>query len=258
MTVTRRMVLAGAAAAPLAGLPRLAARAQMATPSADATPAAGAAGAPGFAIVRVRALPSKALNDAIYPDVMARFLPGAEAVPGFRGYLFAFDDNDPATSLTMTLVADQAAADAADAYARTYVSQLDPRFVVTTPVAERGPVRIYAATDAPPADLPPFLNGGVITMRNRTTAPGADVDALITNVQATLVPTMRAMPGFVLYCWILTERGRMAINIWETDEQLKAGDKAIADWVAANSSTTVTDTVVNAGRIGYAILPGIG
>lgn len=255
---TRRTVVAGAAATALAGLPRLAVRAQAGTPLAGATPTAGAAGAPGFAIARVRTLPSAALNEAIYPDVMARFLPGTAALPGFRGYVFAFDENDPATSLTMTFVADQAAADAADAYARTYVSHLDPRFVVTTPLAERGPIRIYETTDAPAAALPPFLNGCVITTRNRTSAPGADMDALLAKVQATFVPTLRAMPGFVLYCWILTEHGRLTVNIWETDAQLKAGDKAAADWVAANSASTVANTVVTAGRIGYAILPGVG
>lgn len=255
---TRRMVLAGAAATAAAGLIRPAVRAQDATPMADATPTAGGAAMPGFAIARVRKLPSKALNDAIYPDVMARFLPGTAAIPGFLGYVFAFDETDPATSLTMTLLADEVAADAADAYARAYVSQIDPRFVVETPVAERGPIRIYATTDAPTAALPPFLNGCVITMRNRTNAPGADMDAIVANAQATLVPIMRAMPGFVMYCWILTAHGRMAVNIWETDDQLNAGDKAVAAYVAANTAATVANTVVSTGRIGYAILPGVG
>ncbi|HEX5499128.1 MAG TPA: hypothetical protein VFX03_07880 [Thermomicrobiales bacterium] len=258
MTMTRRMVVAGAAAAPLAGLPLLATRAQMATPSGAATPTAGAAGMPGFAIGRVRKLPSAALNQAIYPDVMTRFLPGTAAIPGFQGYVFAFDEIDPATSLTMTFLASEVAADAADAYARAYVSQMDPRFVVATTMAERGPLRIFATTDAPAAALPPFLNGCIITMRNRTNAPGADMDALVAKAQATLVPTMRAMPGFVMYCWILTAHGRLTVNIWETDDQLQAGDKAVADWVAANSAATVTNTAVTTGRIGYAILPGIG
>ena len=74
----------------------------------DATPEA-AADAPGYGIVRVRALPTPELNQAVYPDVMYRFLPQTSAIPGYFGYLFAFENENPAASLTMTLLADEAA-----------------------------------------------------------------------------------------------------------------------------------------------------
>jgi hypothetical protein len=255
---TRRMVLAGAAAS-LTGASRLAVRAQKATPAAGATPMATPGAPPGVAIARVRKVGSAELNQAIYPDVMYRFLPGTAAIPGFAGYVFAFHETDPAESLTLTLLSDDVAADAADAFAKAYVSQLDPRLAAMTPVAIRGPIRIYAVTDAPWSALPPFLNGCVITMRNRTNAPGADLDAVLAQARSGLVPLLQAMPGFVFYGWIQTEGGRTAINIWETDEQLHAGDKAVAEWVAANTAPTTTgNPVVNAGRIGYAILPGVG
>jgi hypothetical protein len=256
---TRRMVLASAVAASLAGASRLTVRAQGATPTAGATPAVGAAGGPGVAIARVRKLPTAALNDAIYPDVMTRFLPGTAAIPGFLGYLFAFHETDPTASLTATFLRDEVAADAADAFARAYVGSLDPRFVVETLAAARGPVRIWATTDAPGSALPPFLHGCVVTMRNRTNAPGADIDAVVAKASAGLVPLLRAMPGFVLYGWIQTEGGRTAIDVWQTDEQLRAGDAAVARWVAANTAaTTAGPPVVNNGRIGYAVVPGVG
>ncbi len=96
-------------------------------------------------------------------------------------------------------------------------------------------------------------------MRNRTNAPGADMDAVVAKASRRLVPRLRAMPGFVLYCWVETGGGRTAINVWQTDEQLRAGNAAVAAWVADNTAdTTVGDPVVNDGRIGYGVVPGVG
>jgi hypothetical protein len=224
----------------------------------EATPAAASIATPGVAIARVRKLPTPELNDAIYPDVMRNFLPVTAVVPGFLGYIYAFHATDPAAAITLTLLADDTAATAADAVARQYVGGLDPRFTVETPVAARGPVRMFAAISAPASALPPFLHGCVITMRNRTNAPGADMEAVIARASRGLVPLLEAMPGFILYCWIETEGGRTAINIWETADQLQAGNEAIAAWVADNTAdSTVGEPVVNDGIIGYATGPGL-
>src|SRR5205814_8078623 len=182
----------------LAGTPRFIAFAQ------EATPIAGTASQPGVALARVRKLPSAALNEAIYPEVMRRFLPVTAAIPGFLGYLFAFHATDPTASISVTFLRDDAAADAAEAAAKQFVSQLDPRFVVETPVSVRRRVRIYETTTKPVTELPPFPHGCAITMRNRVTAPGVDVDQLVATASTGLLPLLRAMPGFVLYCWIQT------------------------------------------------------
>ncbi len=253
MTLSRRTFFGGAATCILWGAARSTAHAQ------DATLAAVDVVTPGVAIARVRKLPSAALNQAIYPDVMARFLPGTAAIPGFLGYVFAFHRSDPTASLTLTLLADDTAADAAEAYAKAYVAQLDPRFVAETPVALRGPMRIYETTRTPRGELPPFLHGCAVTMRNRTNAPGADMEAVVAKASTGLVPLLRAMPGFVLYGWVQTEGGRTAVNIWQTDEQLRAGNAVVASWVADNTAdTTVGDPVVNDGHVGYGVIPGVG
>jgi hypothetical protein len=253
MDVSRRSLLGSAAAAGL-----IAGTRWRETAAQDATPPASSGAAPGVAIARVRKLSSVALSDAIYPDVMRTFLPATAAVPGFLGYVYAFHATDPTASITVTLLRDDAAADAAEAAARDYVGQLDPRFVVETPVAVRGPVRIYATTERPRSALPPFLHGCAVTMRQRTTAPGADMDDFIARATSGLVPLLRAMPGFILYCWFLTEGGRTAINIWETDEQLAAGNEAVAVWLAEHApETAVGDPVVNEGHIGYGLVPDI-
>jgi hypothetical protein len=65
------------------------------------------------------------------------------------------------------------------------------------------------------------------------------------------------MEGFVLYAWMLVEGGRVAINIWETEEQLEAGNEAVAAFVAENTvETTVGEPVVYTGTIGYSDIVG--
>jgi hypothetical protein len=246
----RRTLLSVAASAPVLAATKFTALAHEATPAAREEL--------GVAIARIRKLPTPELADAIFPDVMAHFLPGLEALPGYRGYVFTMDDQDPAAQITLTLVTDNASADEADEVARDYVSQLDPRFVVETPVAIRGPVRIFEVTDRSRLELPPFLYCTYLAMRQRVTAPGVDVPALIETARTGLVPILAKMPGFILYCWIETEGARTAINIWETLEQLQAGNEAVADFVAANTAdTTIGEPVVNQGMIGYGELTAL-
>jgi hypothetical protein len=249
--MSRRAVVAGTASGlALAGV-NLGVLAQDA-----ATPLAGAS-QPGVALARVRKLPTAELNQAIYPDVMRTFLPVTAVIPGFYGYLIAFDAADPTGSLTLTIVNDDTTAEAATGVARWYVEQLDPRFVVETPIATRGPIRVFEVTDRSASELPPFLNGCFFTMRNRTSAPGVTADQLVP-LAAELAGQLKTMPGFVLYCWIETEGGRTNINIWETAEQLQTGDEAVAAYVAANSSdTSVGEAIVNDGPIGYAEIAGL-
>lgn len=251
MTLSRRTLMGGltVSGASLLAAPSLTLAQESGTPQA-----AGLA-APGYAISRVRALPAAELNQAIYPHVMHRYLPAIEAVPGFAGYVFAFHNDDSGASMTLNLMADEVAGAASDEAAAGFVGGLDPRFVVETPMAEEGPLRIYGFTERPVSELSPFLHGYVITVRNRQTAEGADIEAVIAQASNELLPLMAGMDGFVMYAWILTTTGRTAINIWETAEQQAAGDQAVAEYVAANTvSTTVGEPVVNNGTIGYAAL----
>ena len=250
MRVNRRRVLGTVAAA--SGLACRAVRT-----AAQSTPLAAGAATPGYAIARVRRLPTPDLAAAIVPDVLASFLPNLAALPEYAGYVFSAHRTDPAATISLTLLADASAAPAADRAAQEYVATLDPRFVIQTPVAEQGPVRISHPTPRPAADLPPFLQGCQFTMRSRVNAPGIDIAAVIARARGGLVPMLVAMPGFVGYWWIQTEDGRTAINIWETAEQLAAGNEAVAAWVVANSAGTTTgDPVVNDGVVTYADIPG--
>ncbi|CAN5705971.1 hypothetical protein BH23CHL4_BH23CHL4_18120 [soil metagenome] len=261
MSVSRRSFLGGVAVAGAVSMTsQMMTVAQEGTPTAveSGTPAAVDMDAPCYAIVRVWKLPTAELNHAILPHVMHAFLPIIETVPGHAGYVFAIDDADPTASITLTLVADEAVATASDEAAQGFVDGLDPRFVTETPVAERGPLRIYEMTSRPASELPPFLNGCYLTVRNRVNAPDADIESVIAMATQGLVPTLAAMDGFVLYGWIQIENGRVAINIWETMEQLEAGNEAVAAYVAENTASTTTgDPVVNTGMIGYAEIAGI-
>ena len=250
MGINRRQALATAAAASL--LLR-----RYESTVAQSTPVATSAVTPGYAIARVRRLPTPDLAAAIVPDVLASFLPRTAALPGYAGYVFSAHLTDPTATISLTLMADAVAAAAADRVAREYVATVDPRFVTETPVAEQGPVRISQMAIRPAADLPPFLQGCQFTMRGRVNAPGVDIEAVIARASDILVPMLAAMPGFVCYWWIQTEDGRTAINIWETAEQLAAGNEAVAAYVVANSAGTTTgDPVVNDGVVIYADLPG--
>ena len=250
MRVNRRQLLCTVAATSL-----LSSRSD--STAAQSTPVATSAVTPGYAIARVRRFPTPDLAAAIVPDVLAAFLPRTATLPGYAGYVFSAHGTDPSAIISLTLLADEATAAAADQVAQEYVATLDPRFVTETPVGEQGPVRIYQTTARPAADLPPFLQGCQFTMRNRRNAPGTDIERVIAKGADSLVPMLAAMPGFVGYWWIQTEDGRTAVNIWETAEQLAAGNDAVATWVAANTAGTTTgDPIVNDGVVTYADIPG--
>jgi quinol monooxygenase YgiN len=261
MITTRRTLLGGIAATAIAtGLQPRHLLAQDGTPMAasDATPAA-TGGAPGYAIARLRTLPSAELNSAVFPDVMRHFLPETAALPGFAGYIFAFDNADPATSITLTLIADETAGAAADEVSAGYVGQLDPRFEVVTPLAEEGPVRIFATTSKPLSELPPFLHGTTLRLRNQTNAPDFDLEAGITIAIDTLVPIFLAQPGFVMYCWFERDGGRLVAEIWESPEAMEAGAEALAAWRDEHfDRPTASETTESLGTIGYAEIVGLG
>lgn len=250
---TRRALLGGAAAAGVGVMVSHRAAAWQ-----DATPAASAANAPAYAIARVRTQPSDELRQAIYPDVMATFLPPTRAVPGFLGYTYVFDDADPVAAFTLTTLTDPEAATAAAEVAKAYVDQLDPRFATETPLSADGRVRMYATTDRTPAELPPFLHGATFTMRDQTNAPGFDVEEAIRVATETLIPLFQRLPGFVLYCWFERPEGRIAINIWDTPEDLAAASDALAAWRTEYFATpTASQEVAYNGTIGYATIAGL-
>lgn len=253
MSVTRRTLLGSALLA--AAVPPMR---PLIAGAHDATPTAERPDAPGYGIIRVRALPTAELNQAVFPDVMYRFLPETAAIPGYFGYLFAFDVEDPASSITMTLLADEAAVEQANAVAKEYVAGLDPRLTPETPLAEQGPVRIFDVTDRPVSELPPHLTGCYVTFRHRHNAPDTDIEAVLQTVQDGLLPILEPMEGFILYGWMLTTDGRIAFNIWETAEQLEAGNQVVADFVAANPVITSSgETEVYTGIIGYTDVIGV-
>jgi hypothetical protein len=212
---------------------------------------------PGYAITRVHALSTPELAAAIVPDVLATFLPPTAALPGYAGHVFSTHITDPTAIISLTPLADEAAAAAADQVAREYAASLDPRFVTETPVTDQGPLRIYQTTMRAATQLPPFLNGCVFTMRNRRNAPGADMEAVIAKNTNGLTPMLASMPEFVLYAWLQTADGRTAINIWETLDQQAAGNEVVTSWVAANTAKTTTGApFVNDGVVLYADIPG--
>ncbi len=247
MQMTRRTVFGGAlATAATLAAPALLAGAQEASPQPTST------GAPGFGIARVRTHATPETLQAVYADVLSTFLPATQAVPGYAGYIFAFDGDDSTASINITLLADAAAADAAGTVAMDYVDGMDPRLTPETPLAEQGAVRVYETANPGSAELPPLLNGCHITMRQRVNAPDADMEAVVRDLNSGLAPILAGMDGFILYCWILTDDGRVAINIWETAEQLAAGNEAVTSWAAENtSSATVGEPLVHEGVVGY-------
>lgn len=261
MAITRRTLIGSMATAGLLStIPASRTLAQDATPVAveDATPAPIEGDAAGYAIARLRELPTKELTDAIFPDVMANFLPATAAIPGFHGYVFAFHETDPSTSISLTLVSDESAAATANEIAMNYVAQLDPRFVAETPFAGQGRVRMYALTERPSTDLPPFLHGAYFTMRDQTNPPDFDVEGAIAIATETLIPLFGGLPGFIHYCWFEQEGGRVAINIWESEADAATGDEALLAWREEYfDAPTSSETVTTIGTVGYAEIVGL-
>ena len=251
-TTRRSLIGAAAATSAFAVLPPMTVHGQEATPPAQETIG------PAYATARVRTQPSAALNQAIYPDVMATFLPPTMAIPGFLGYTFVFDDADPATAFTFSTLTSEEAALASEDVARAYVDQLDPRFVTETPLSASGPVRMYATSAKPATELPPFLHGAAFTMRDQTNAPGLDLEDAIRIATETLIPLFRSLPGFVLYCWFERPGGRIAINIWETAADLAAASDALVAWREEYFATPTASEQLNYdGTVGYATIAGL-
>jgi hypothetical protein len=260
MHVTRRKLLGTAAVVASAALPMvpgLKARAQEATPAPAVlgTPAVPGFQAPGYGIARVRVHQSAEIAQAVYADVLTRFLPPTAALPGFYGYVFAFDDADPGTTLNFTFLNDAAAVEAANTVAQEYVAGMDARLSPQTPIAEQGAVRIYQLTDRPVSELPPLLHGCHITVRYRKNAADTDIEGVIRSASEGFGPIQAAMDGFVMYGWMHAEGGRVSFNVWETAEQMQAGNEAVAAWGAANPVITEeSPAVVHNGVIGYSDL----
>lgn len=228
------------------------------TASQQATPIEGSAASPGYATIRVRTQPTAALNQAIFPDVMARLLPQTEELPGFHGYTFVFDNDDPTAAIIFSTLADEDSALSSQELAQEYVAQLDSRFVTETPLSAENQIRMWATTDMPASELPPFLHGAAFTMRDQTTAPDYDINDLVAIAQETLIPIFLNQPGFILYCWFERPEGRIAINIWETPEDMTAGDEALAAWRDEHfSEPTATETTTWHGTIGYSTITGL-
>ncbi len=258
MQLTRRQLIGTAAAVAAAGGasgPR--GRAQEATPvpAVLGTPDVAGFISPGAGIARVREHPTAQLAQAVYADVLTRFLPATRALPGYVGYLFAFDNADPSTTINVTLMQDAAAIDAANGVAQAYVDGMDARLTPETPLSGQGAVRIYQVSDRPVAALPPFLHGCHVNIRFRRNAPDTDVEGVIRSAAEGFGPIQAAMEGFVLYCWMHTEGGRVSFNIWETAEQLQAGNEAVAAWGAANPVITEeSPAIAYNGVLGYSDL----
>jgi hypothetical protein len=253
VAMTRRTLVGGLA---LAGGAQIALG--RASGAQESTPSPVVSAAPGYLIARVRVLPTGELNQAIYPHVMHRFLPANEAAPGYAGYIFAFHDDDPGASITATFTADEAGAEASDAVSQEFVSGLDPRFAVETPVAEQGPLSYFTATTRPATELAPFYHGYKVAMRRWETAPGQDPGPTAALANEELRPMVEEMEGFILYAWMLFEGGGLGLNIWETAEHLAAGDEVIGGWVAEHAPDLWVGGPVEAiGTVGYASIPGL-
>lgn len=252
MRVNRRKLVGGAVAGMTAAIaPGLLVRAQ------EASPVPVGIVTPGFGIAQVRTHSTPELLQAVYADVLSRFVPATSAIAGYTGYLFAFDDDDPTASIDISLFADAAAVDTANVVATDYVEGMDPRLVSETPLAGSGEIRIFQVTDRPRGELPPLLNGCHITVRHRLNAPDTDIEGVIDAAAHGFGPIIRKMPGYVLYGWFHIDGGRISFNIWETAGQLVAGNEAVTEFVAANPViTTEGPTIVHNGVIGYSDIFG--
>lgn len=264
MNLSRRTFMSSVAAG--AGSHLLVRQASMAQGTPEATPqavppASPDLATPGYALARVRTFVDASLSqEVVLPHVMADLVPPTRALEGYGGYVFVYDDTNPARALTLTLFATEAGTEAAAAVAQEFVAGLDPRFDVETLEAANGALLIYETTPRSAAELPPSLFGCHFTMRVDVTTPGTDIMRdVYPIVRDGLTPELAAMPGFVAYLWIKSGDIGTAINIWETAEQTAAGDQAVRDWVAANAiPETVGTPEVYAGTIGFAEMAGIG
>jgi len=250
MELTRRNLLGGFGAASALHLLGSSASAQDASPVPESQDI-------GYGIARVLELPSLLANTAGAWAAAALFLPQIRSLDGHRGYVEAMSETDPLT-FSLALVDNETTGAKVLETEIGYVEQVSDRIKAMVKGEFAGAARVCQFADALPADSLPFLYGSAFSMREKQNRPEADLEAAIALIEGDLVPTLVAMHGFIAYVWILTDTGRVAINIWQTAAQVETGNAVIADWSSANTADiTVGETVTNVGKVAFAELPGL-
>ena len=261
--VTRRSVVAGSAALSAGFMvTRRSSLAQDATPVGIASPVADITPL-GYVVMRMRQLDGPESRDIVNAQAVEQFAPAIAELDGFLGYLMADVIDDPALTLTVTVMADQDAMAATDAVVADFVSQDDVAQHVNVDETRSwaGDLLMLATpaeaeSDAATPPLEDFGAGYYITARIFTTFPGTDARNFVTEAQETFVPIVLGIPGFVGYLWFPIEQGFVALSLYDSEESAIASTEAAVEW-ANEHLVAYTDTppeVFN-GTIVHADLP---
>jgi len=66
-----------------------------------------------------------------------------------------------------------------------------------------------------------------------------DRDELEARARAGVIPIVTGTPGYVAYGVMFHDDRVVSVSVWESEEQAKAADAALAEWVGANTTMQV-------------------
>ena len=83
-----------------------------------------------------------------------------------------------------------------------------------------------------------------------------DGDDLARRAEAEILPILKAQPGFRAYSVAIGDGEILSISSWDSRAEAEAGNKVVAEWVAANM-TEITLIGVRYGDIKFSTSLGV-
>ena len=224
----------------------------------NATPAATTP--QGFVSTRIRTVETAEAREAVNEPVLDQFVPEVEALDGFEGYLLGNVIDNDAASLSVVVLDDEQRAAGFNDIAAEFVAGLEESISTVDTVQWAGDLLISGGPSAneatPDASQAEVMTEGYIAVRVHTSLPGIDPNDFVPLATSDFLPIVTALPGFVGYLWYPTERGFVAISLYDSIESAQESNVAALDW-AAELLTEYTDgsPEIFEANVVYANLP---
>lgn len=239
----------------LFALAPFASRAQESSPSADGQSL-------GFVSTRLRTVESGEQREAVNEMIFGGFIKEVQALEGYQGYLFADVVDDPARSVSIVVLEDEAQAAAFDDLAADFVASVKEGITPVESEEWSGELLLAASGRREGRGAPPASPGagpltqGYVVVRIYESAEETDPRDVMPTISSDFLPVITAIDGFRGYLCYPTEAGFVAIAMFDSEESVEASNEAKTDWVGEHLADYVKEEseVYNA-EVRFASLP---
>lgn len=213
----------------------------------QASPAAGPATL-GYVSTRLRSVATAADHDLYVEMVREHFAPQVSGMDGLRAYLVANLLDDPTAHVSITVLDEQSRFAAFREKASAFIDLVEDTIAAPVGTEEwEGDLRLASGPSgaADTSATPAPADGGYLTVRIHTSAPGSDPLDLVEIGSEEFIPLVSGLPGFRGYLWYTIPTGFVAISLFDTAEEADASTEAAHAWMGA----TMADATVGEPRV---------